>query len=90
MPPELSGFVGTFHPAAPGSSPQLFSIYTVQIVYLSLGLECEKTKIKKKRLGLAHFLKLFQLKWLILLTNMGGRHHDLVVMGEGSQSVGCG
>ena len=53
VPLQLSGFVCAFHPATPGSSPKhtiyAFSIYIVQIVYLSLELECEKNENKTKR-----------------------------------------
>ena len=49
----------TFHPATPGSSPKqtiyAFSIYKVQIVYLSRELECEKNKNKQKGPVLSHF-----------------------------------
>ena len=42
----------------PSTPSMLFSIYIVQIVYLSFELECGKNeKINKKRPELAHFLK---------------------------------
>ena len=55
VPPQLSAV----HPAAPDSSPSLqstlFSIYTVQIVYLSLGMECEKNENKQKEAAIGPF-----------------------------------
>ena len=35
----------------------IFSIYTVQIVYFSLGLECEKNENKQKEAGIGPFFK---------------------------------
>ena len=56
MPPQLSGFVCTFHPAAPGLSPKhtiyAFSIDIVQIVNLLLELECEVNENKQKEAGI--------------------------------------
>ena len=59
VPPQLSGFVCAYHPAAPGLSPKhtiyTFSIYKVQIVYLSFELECERNKNKQKEAGIGLF-----------------------------------
>ena len=61
MPPEFSGFICAFHPAAPSSSPKhaiyTFSIYIVQIVFLSFEMECEKNGNKQKEAGMGPFLK---------------------------------
>ena len=39
----------------PNTPFMLFSIYIVQIVYLSHELECEKNKIKQKEAGIGQF-----------------------------------
>ena len=62
-PPQLSGFICTFHPAAPGSSPKhtiyAFSFYIVQIVYIChSNWNVKRTKSSKKRPGMAQFYKI--------------------------------
>ena len=49
--PELSGVICTCLPAALGSSPKHTMLSSI---YIDL-CHMEKTKINKKRLGLAHF-----------------------------------
>ena len=41
----------------PSTPSTLFSIYIVQIVYLSFELECEKNENKQKEAGIGPFLK---------------------------------
>ena len=41
----------------PNTPTTLFSIYIVQIVYLSFELECEKNENKQKEAGIGLFLK---------------------------------
>ena len=52
-PPQLREIVSAYHPAAPGSNPKHgiypFSIYILQITYLSFELECEKNENKQKK-----------------------------------------
>ena len=63
VPPQLSGFICTFHPAAWGFSPK-HTIYASIILInfmLFLSLHCEETKINKKRPGLGQ-LKNFKTK----------------------------
>ena len=49
-----SGFVCNFHPAAMGSSPK-HTIYAFSIYICHLNWNVKRTKIIKKRPGLAHF-----------------------------------
>ena len=48
--PKLSGIVSAYHPSTPGSNPMhniyAFSIYIVQLISLSVELECEMNKNK--------------------------------------------
>ena len=62
VPPKLSGFVCTFHPAAPGSTPKhainAFSIIVKFVLYLSMWCE-KRTKINKKEAGFGPFFNNF-------------------------------
>ena len=52
MPPQVR---------VPSTPSTLFSIYIVQIVYLSFELECEKNKNKQKEAGIGPFFKKVQI-----------------------------
>ena len=58
VPPYLSGFVCAYHPAALGSSTK-HAIYAFSfiefVLYLCYICHVKRTKINKKRRGLAHF-----------------------------------
>ena len=60
VPPKLSGFVYAFHlppqVRVPSTPSTLISICTFQIVYLSLGLECEKDENKQKEAATGPFV----------------------------------
>ena len=55
VPPWLSGFVCTYHPAIPGLSPK-HTIYAFSFIVFVLYLLCEKNKNKQKEAGFGHFL----------------------------------
>ena len=63
VPPKLSGFICAYHPAAPGSSPKHAShvkrtkrgrVWPIEKTSATYICHVKRTKINKKRPGLAH------------------------------------
>ena len=63
--PQLSGFVCTYHPAAPGLSPK-HTIYAFSFIVFVLYLSFEKNENKHKEVGFGPFFKTkFNLVYLL-------------------------